>query len=116
MATNMGEIVELAVRRRHINISELSRKLEVDRRTLYNWFGQKELPQSIIYKIGKAINYDFSHEFGGEFDKLNEMPIKTNDVDHNNQEQTDRAFYWMEKYIDLLEDYKKLLNKDFLIL
>lgn len=114
METNVGEILELAVRRQNVNISELSRNLKVNRRTLYNWFRQKKLPHDVIYKIGKAINYDFSNDFDGEFGKSNEL---SNSIDKNysRHEPPDTIYYWMEKYIDLLEDYKKLLNKGPLI-
>lgn len=94
---NAGEIVEHAVRRQHVNISELSRQMNVNRRTLYNWFRQKKLPLDVILSIGEVIRYDFSKEFKDEF----QVP---------RQDPSDDKYYWMEKYITLLEDYKSLLQ------
>ena len=111
MEHNAGEIVELAVRRKNVNISELSRRLRVNRRTLYNWFSQKKLHTEVIIEIGKAIDYDFSRDFEGELAGLaymEDLPAYNRDMssDHSNS-----VYYWMEKYITLLEDYKKLVRK-----
>jgi hypothetical protein len=110
---NAGEIVEHAVRRQNVNISELSRRMKVNRRTLYNWFQQKSLNADVICGIGQVINYDFSKDFN---DELNSSSVKgsarmlnvKNDRDGKNSET---VYYWMEKYIALLEDYKKLLQE-----
>lgn len=110
---NAGEIVEHAVRRQNVNISELSRRMKVNRRTLYNWFQQKSLNADVICGIGQVINYDFSKDFN---DELNSASLKgsarmlsvKSDRDGKNSET---VYYWMEKYIALLEDYKKLLQE-----
>lgn len=110
MKHNAGEIVELAVRRQNVNISELSRQLHVHRRTLYNWFGQKKLHTDVIFEIGKVINYDFSSDFEGELVGMGykEEPNHKGDI---HTDQSNSVYYWMEKYITLLEDYKKLAQK-----
>jgi len=111
MEHNAGEIVELAVRRQNVNISELSRRLHVNRRTLYNWFRQKKLHTDVIFEIGKVINYDFSHDFEGElsgFGFQEDLTVLKNDIQ---SDHPGSVYYWMEKYIALLEDYKKLVRK-----
>lgn len=111
MEHNAGEIVELAVRRKNVNISELSRRLRVNRRTLYNWFSQKKLHTEVIIEIGKAIDYDFSRDFEGELAGLTymeDLPAYNRDM---NSDHSNSVYYWMEKYITLLEDYKKLVRK-----
>ena len=112
MEVNAGAIVEHAIRRQNVNISELSRKMNVNRRTLYNWFQQKSLNADVIHGIGEVINYDFSKDFkeelNAEASKVKEkMPdsVKTESVHSEN------VYYWMEKYILLLEDYRLLLQK-----
>lgn len=108
MVQNAGEIVELAVRRQNINISELSRRLQVNRRTLYNWFQQKKLPAEVIYSIGNAIEYDFSEDFHEGLKNLKPPPqTRKNDT---GELTANSINYWMEKYITLLEDYKDLLQ------
>lgn len=111
MIYNAGEIIELAVRRQNVNISELSKQLNVNRRTLYNWFRQKKLHTDIILEIGKAINYDFSNDFEGELICFghNEAPNLSQKDDNFNSNST--VYYWMQKYIALLEDYKRLVRK-----
>lgn len=111
MELNAGEIVELAVRRKNVNISELSRRLHINRRTLYNWFRQKKLHADVICEIGKVINYDFSNDFEEEFRQLmgkDDLMVLNVDPRIN---PPDSVYYWMEKYIALLEDYKKLVRK-----
>lgn len=111
MELNAGEIVELAVRRKNVNISELSRRLHINRRTLYNWFRQKKLHTDVICEIGKVINYDFSNDFEEEFRQLTgKDDLMVLNVDHR-LNPPDSVYYWMEKYIALLEDYKKLVRK-----
>ncbi|EDM38351.1 hypothetical protein PBAL39_02012 [Pedobacter sp. BAL39] len=110
---NAGEIVEHAVRRQHVNISELSRRMNVNRRTLYNWFQQKKLHLDVIIAIGQVINYDFSKEFKDEFQNSGfnaSLPDFDKPSDVTPAALQDSKYYWMEKYITLLEDYKCLLQ------
>ncbi|PTS92675.1 hypothetical protein DBR11_26475 [Pedobacter sp. HMWF019] len=108
MIPNAGEIVELAVRRQNINISELSRRLQINRRTLYNWFQQKKLPSEVIYSIGNAIEYDFSADFHESLKNI--KPPSHTGSKESKEIQANSINYWMEKYISLLEDYKDLLQ------
>jgi len=111
MQHNAGEIVELAVRRQNINISQLSKRLNVNRRTLYNWFRQKKLHSDVIMEIGKAIHYDFSKDFEGELICLGyDQDLDTPQIQESSND-ANAVFYWMEKYIALLEDYKRLVRK-----
>lgn len=114
MNLNAGQVIEHVVREDHVRISELSRKLQVSRRTIYNWFNQKTLSYEIIYKIGKAIKHDFSKEFPEDFVVANQEI--TSGTAHSADEEADNAYtnsvdYWMNKYILLLEKYNELLRK-----
>lgn len=112
---NNGEIVELVIRRNHISISELSRKLNVSRRSLYNWFTQKDLSIETIHKIGEVLKYDFSGEFPDIFDKKDnivdyqsaekEITVENQLVNENNESVN----YWRSKYIHLLEKHNDFL-------
>nr|WP_294869889.1 hypothetical protein [uncultured Pedobacter sp.] len=117
MKVNAGEIVELAVRRKNINISELSRRMQVNRRTLYNWFQQKQLPIDVIREIGKAIDYDFYSEFKDEFHKYGWSDIQDGALNPERTEQNsnqDILTHWMQKYITLLEEYNFLISANHL--
>lgn len=114
MSLDAGQVIEHAVRRDHMGISELSRKLHVSRRTIYNWFKQKTLSFDVIYKIGNVIHHDFSKEFPDEFARFvaenrNNNPVATG----LDGVQISSVNYWMNKYIRLLEKYNDLLSHEF---
>ncbi|MDR6782391.1 transcriptional regulator with XRE-family HTH domain [Pedobacter africanus] len=116
MDLNVGRLIEHIVREDHVRISELSRKLRVSRRTIYNWFNKKTLKHEIIDKIGKAIKHDFSKEFPDDFELVGpeiftdtepfiDVNVETDDAGGNS------VSYWMIKYINLLEKYNELLRQ-----
>jgi transcriptional regulator with XRE-family HTH domain len=111
MDLNAGQIVERVVRRNKVSISELARRMQVNRRSVYNWFDQKSLKIDIICKIGHVLNYDFSADFPeafGEHSSSSIENLESNDV--NELKQPNSVHYWMVKYISLLEKYNKLLS------
>jgi len=69
MDTHYGQIVEFRVRRNGHNISELARLLNINRRSLYNWFSQQYLKKEYIARIGEVINHNFSEDFPEYFKK-----------------------------------------------
>jgi transcriptional regulator with XRE-family HTH domain len=109
-----GHIVERIVRRNQMGISEIARKLNVSRRTLYNWFEMKKLDLEVICKIGDVIGHDFSPEFPEEFTNRN-MSIsdeKYTDIQSAEDQANDAIYYWMDKYIKLLEKFNAVLSSD----
>jgi len=111
MECNAGEIVELAIRRQEISITELSRRLQVNRRTLYNWFAKKDLPSELIIQIGRAINYNFCPDFDSRFFGLIHEQQWNDHANNLPQTGEDLVLYWMNKYIGLLEEYRELMRK-----
>lgn len=116
MDLNVGRVIEHVVREDHVRISELSRKLHVSRRTIYNWFNQKSLKHEIIYKIGKAIKHDFSKEFPDDFELIGPKILTDTksfiDVDVERDDgYVNSVSYWMNKYISLLEKYNEILRQ-----
>lgn len=108
--THRGKIVEYIVRRHPLGLSEISRKISISRRTLYNWFEKEELGMSDIIKIGFAIGYDFSNEFPGAFkDSLANLKDQETAAVQNDG-GNEAVYYWMEKYIRLMEQYNEILN------
>jgi predicted transcriptional regulator len=103
-----GEIVELVIRRNHISISELSRKLKVSRRSIYNWFTQESLSREIIYKIGEVLNHDFSAEFPDMFDRATVLSNQRR-ITEADSEELESVNYWRNKYINLLEKHNDFL-------
>lgn len=118
MSLNVGQIIEQVVRAENVGVSELSRKLNVSRRTIYNWFNQKTLSLDIICKIGNVIKHDFSKEFPDDFAKLNDEHnhsehYLTGNENNCDESQLNPVSYWMSKYINLLERYNELLSQEF---
>ena len=108
-----GQMIENAIRRHPMGISEISRQLNISRRTLYNWFEMKNLSLDIIYKIGYVIDYDFLKEFTqNESIELNQL--KNQDIMDSpstlNIKAKNQLDYWMVKYIELLEKFNDRLK------
>ncbi|WP_158995047.1 TetR/AcrR family transcriptional regulator [Mucilaginibacter sp. L196] len=99
-----GQIIERHIRSNCISISEIARRLDVSRPTLYHWFETKKLSTDIIVKIGLVTSHDFSVEFPDELANrsclLDKEVLK--DIDGGEQ-NSDPIYYWMERYIRLLE-------------
>jgi len=75
MKINKGQLLERAVRRSALSLSDIARGLRVNRRSLYNWFKHEELSESIFLKVGQIINYDFFAEFPDLFPGGSELSI-----------------------------------------
>jgi plasmid maintenance system antidote protein VapI len=113
MDKHYGEIIERTIRRNGYSISELSRLMSVNRRSIYNWFNQPKFKTDIIFKIGCALKHDFSVEFpelfsSEEFQKA--FSQKKFAAEVNVLEEMEKVNYWKDKYINLLEDYTQALS------
>lgn len=112
MGIHVGNILEQVLRMERIGISELSRKLKVSRRTIYNWFEQENLNLQILLEVGNIIGHDFTAELPETLinkhrhflNAEDTSSVKNTDVDNNS------VYFWMNKYISLLEKYNDLLN------
>ena len=114
MEQHTGAIVERVVRRSGLSITELARRIHVNRRSVYNWFEQKTLKLDIIQKIGCVLGHDFSVEFPEYFDKgeLTQMKrLIDTPMEDSSPAQGENVYFWMNKYITLLEKYNELLRK-----
>lgn len=98
-----GLIVEKAVRRSGLSISEIGRLLKVNRRSIYNYFNQQRLSIDIIASFERVLNYDFSQEIP-EYSKykLKQAPVSKEFGEVN---------AWKLKYLELLEKYNDILLK-----
>ncbi|MEO3407320.1 helix-turn-helix domain-containing protein [Mucilaginibacter sp. CAU 1740] len=115
MEKHSGQIIEYVIRKKGFNISDLARSLNINRRSLYNWFNQKDLSAAHIFKIGNVIRHDFSVEFPELFSKddfklLNQRYLDNIVVSTTPQQIID----WEEKYLRLLEEYNNavLINDE----
>ncbi|QXV64841.1 hypothetical protein FPZ42_08115 [Mucilaginibacter achroorhodeus] len=109
---HFGQIVEKVIRRDGYSISELAKLTNVNRRSVYNWFKQKRLKPEIIYRIGLALNYDFSKDFPSLFsaDDFQHIQNKARTSDWLPVKEEKDENYWKDRYITLLEKYNELLR------
>ena len=114
MEIHAGAVVEKIVRSSGISIAELARRVQVDRRSLYNWFEQKNLRLEAIAKIGYVLGYDFSTEFP-DLKHLQKIQALDQDEANNTNDRFDDTAYWKSKYVTLLEKYNELLSKQMVL-
>ncbi|QNL47934.1 helix-turn-helix domain-containing protein [Olivibacter sp. SDN3] len=111
MEKHYGEIIEKVMRRNGYSISEAARIMNVNRRSIYNWFDQPKLKDQIIFKIGCALKYDFSVEFPELFSSedfqraFSASKTKQSAI----RDETEKTSFWKDKYIQLLEEYNNML-------
>jgi transcriptional regulator with XRE-family HTH domain len=98
---HMGELLERAIRRKGMNITELAAALNVTRRTLYNWFNLERIDEVTMERISGVIKY--------EINTSNINPVITKGSLSEPSINKDEA-YWQARYIDLLERYSELLQ------
>jgi hypothetical protein len=115
MGKHNGQIVEYIVRKVGFNISDLAKGTDVNRRTLYNWFKQKDLKSNLIFRIGCVIKHDFGKEFpelftNGEFNILNEL--QRPNQSHQSNISREEESYWKFKYFNLLEEFNVRFPKE----
>lgn len=112
MNINVGQVLEQAVRMERIGISELSRKLNVSRRTIYNWFKQEDLNPNIILKVGDVIGHDFTEELPESFIRNHRHIFETENPSILKEvaAENNSVYFWMNKYVALLEKYNEVLN------
>lgn len=57
-----GRQVEDVVRRSGLTITAIAKKMELSRRTLYQWFTDPDLAASKVLRIGYVLSHDFTTE------------------------------------------------------
>ena len=96
-----GLIIEKAVRRSGLSISEIARILKVNRRSIYNYFTQQRLSIDVISSFETLLAHDFSEEIP-EYSKYKlKQPAATDQ----------QVMDWKARYLNLLEKYNELLLK-----
>lgn len=99
-----GNILEKAVKESKFKITDLARRMGVDRTTLYNWFNTPNLPYETLIQIGKIIQHNFNKDFAysTEFQQAQEVAEAA--------ESYSKPIDYKEKYFKLLEEQNSLLK------
>jgi predicted transcriptional regulator len=100
LKVHKGVIVEKVVRRHNLSLTTISGRMNVDRRTLYNWFKRENLHNKIILQLGEILGYDFSADFQ-DLEILKDISTYKEPM----YPITETSQYWMLKYLELLETY-----------
>ena len=103
LIVHKGSIVEKVIRRHNLSLTTISGRMNINRRTMYNWFSKENLSDKIIVQLGEVLGYDFSADFR---DLENVKNIST--YKEPEYPLTGSSQYWMLKYIELLEKYNAL--------
>ncbi|WP_407429927.1 helix-turn-helix domain-containing protein [Arcticibacter sp.] len=114
MANHHGQVVEKVIRRDGHSISDISRLMKVNRRSVYNWFNQPNLRPEIIYRIGIITKHDFSIELPHIF-KSEDFVFENQELQQSEPVKAEPVAkdgdYWKKKYAELLKSYN-LLKQD----
>jgi hypothetical protein len=102
MQNDQGIILQKAVLKSGISISEIGRRMGKGRSWLYFQFSRNKIPVEVFFQIGKIISHDFTEDVA-ELRKFS--PI----VAPNNEEEN--VDYWKMKYFKLLEEHVELLKR-----
>jgi predicted DNA-binding transcriptional regulator YafY len=115
MEKHYGQIVEYLVRKNGYSITDLATELDVNRRSIYNYFQNAYLKSDIIFKIGRVIRHDFSKELPEFFTPEDFAPVyKHGDfkvVSSQAESDVTAEELWKDKYLNLLESYNEALLK-----
>ncbi|AMR33532.1 hypothetical protein A0256_19940 [Mucilaginibacter sp. PAMC 26640] len=108
MNKHHGKIIEYTLRKNDYNISDLAKSMNVNRRTLYNWFAHEKIKKDIVFRIGCIIRHDFSKQFpemftSDDFNVINLPKTKQMLGDEDN--------FWKNKYMALLNEYNRIAER-----
>jgi hypothetical protein len=98
---HMGELLERAIRRTGLDITDLAVALGVDRRAICSWFTMEVIDKSIMDRISHIIKHDYST---GDR-KAAIIKLKTKE----SSPLRDDA-YWKDKYLIFLQRYSELIK------
>lgn len=97
----MGKLLEDAIKKKGLTITEVSNTLNVSRRTIYNWLKRDVFSKVILNKLSES---DLIGSFTEHIKPAVNSPIIVNS-------SIDEEAYWEEKYLKLLNQYTELLTK-----
>lgn len=110
---HIGEMIEEIIRVNQLSISEVARKMHVNRRSVYNWFKQKSIRPYILHRICNVLAVDFSIELPSTIKDVQAKNKEPDDFQPPEKESDSNSVnYWMNKYIYLLEKYNEILSQD----
>jgi len=105
MAAHRGKILEECIKEKGYSIAAAAKRMNISRRTLYNYFEDPELAWQKLINFEEILHLDLS----SRFTQLSKY--RANFTQSDTVTESSDADYWRNKYIDLLEKYTRLLEK-----
>lgn len=112
MVTHRGQLVEDAVRKSGFSLTVVAKRLEISRRTLYQWFTYPDLANRKIIKIGKVIGQDFSDQLSDLSNLVSEYEYTYGGAETLDYKKvlTERDKY-LSLYHELVSKHSKTMEK-----
>ena len=101
-----GSILEKAVRNSNMSITEIAKRLHVNRRSIYYWFDKKRLDTAILEDIGVIINHDFKSSLPTTFNNRTSLYFQKTPA-----KSDEDIIYWKDKYNQLLQRYNATVSE-----
>ncbi|HWC52057.1 MAG TPA: helix-turn-helix transcriptional regulator [Chitinophagaceae bacterium] len=108
---NHGQVLAAAVEATGLNKEDVARKAGYSRSAYYKHIENPDLDFHILIAYGKAINHDFTNEFPEMPKYLLEEPDEIYGKPATLEEALKLLAQWKDKYLDLLEKYKALMEE-----
>ena len=105
MKKHVGKQLEDAVRASEWSITALAQKLNLSRKTIYNYFENPDLEDYIVKRFEHVL-----HVYILDGNKENGTVNETTPM-HHQYSTEGSAQFWKDKYLDLLEKYTLLLEE-----
>lgn len=101
-----GQVIKKTIEKLGLKIKEVARQADISRGTLYNYFKESDLDDSIMLKMGRVLRHDFSIHFPELIPLKDEYEEDSTDyVPATTKELADIQ----KKYYNVLEKYNALL-------
>jgi lambda repressor-like predicted transcriptional regulator len=105
MNVHRGKILEKAIREKGYTFAAAAKRMNLSRRTLYNYFEEPDLSWQKLIDFDQQLHLNLAEHFT-QMSKFS-SPSNTN----NQVEEGLAPDFWRNKYIELLEKYTSLLER-----
>jgi hypothetical protein len=106
-----GEALEEAVKKTRTKVTQLVRKVGISRGTYYNHIEDPKLSYEMLEAYGKVLKYDFTQVIPQMPKYVIDEPEDSYGKPATLEEAIRQIDHWKDKYINLLEQYKDLIEK-----
>ena len=103
---HQGQIVRKVIKDSGYTKTFIAERMNMSRNTLHNKLGNSTLSAYFLYRLGKAIRYDFTKDFP----ELKETDLYKDAFERPMVYETEELIQLHANYTKLLEEYNRLLK------